>query len=267
MTPLAGLGIWIWELDKCERGNLAVIAAKAKACGVSHVIVKAGEEATNGQVTPALVATLRGAGIECAAWWYSRPTAIASQCALLEDLVQRCGVRHIVQDAEKEWDTPDQRPLGAELAQRIRQAIGADCYFADAAWARPALHGGYFPYAEFGGICNARSPQLYWQLAKPDPCGAFLAQADAEWAKIAPAQLICPTGSPVDYTGAVHAPLSETAAFLDRYAGGQSCSLWSWQHLSTLEWQLLATRARAATAIVGELVALEGEPPPTEDGT
>src|ERR1700727_1085950 len=64
MTPLTGLGVWIWEFGKCERGSVAVISAKAKACGVSHVIVKAGEERANGQVTPGLVAgrPARGGG-------------------------------------------------------------------------------------------------------------------------------------------------------------------------------------------------------------
>ena len=30
MTPLTGLGIWIWELPKCEGGNVPAILAKAK---------------------------------------------------------------------------------------------------------------------------------------------------------------------------------------------------------------------------------------------
>jgi hypothetical protein len=56
---LSGLGIWIWQLALCERGDPAAIAAKAKRSGVSWVTVKSGDSRPNGQVTPQFVDALR----------------------------------------------------------------------------------------------------------------------------------------------------------------------------------------------------------------
>lgn len=255
MTPLTGLGIWIWDLPQCEGGDLRAIAAKAKRCGISWVCVKAGEKSLDAQFTPALVAALRTEGIECAAWWYSHPSSVDSELAYLRVLVERCGVRHLVLDAEEPWEREpndwstvrDWRAQAAAFAARLREAVGPDVFLADAPWARPRSHGGPFPYAQFGAVMDARMPQFYWHLAavEGEPYAHFVATADAQWAETAPGSLVCPIGSCVDAQGVRHAPVSELAAFLDRYADRAACSLWSWQHLNAAEWALLAQRARA----------------------
>src|SRR5438128_1152461 len=104
---LSGLGVWIWELARCEGGDPAAIARKAIRCGVSWVTVKSGDARPTGQVTPALVNELRAGGIECAAWFYSVPGAAetAAQLALVRHLVDVCGVRDIFIDAEIEWES------------------------------------------------------------------------------------------------------------------------------------------------------------------
>jgi hypothetical protein len=56
---------------------------------------------------------------------------------------------------------------------------------------------------------------------------------------------VCPVGCTVDYRGMLHGPVSEFAAFLDRYSGRAAMSIWSWQHLNAAEWALLAERANA----------------------
>lgn len=258
MTPLTGLGIWIWALPQCEGGDPRAIAAKAKRCGVSWVCVKAGEKSRDAQFTPALVAALRTEGIECAAWWYSHPSSVDSELAYLRVLVERCGVRHLVLDAEEPWEREpndwskvrDWRAEAAAFATRLRETVGPDVFLADAPWARPRSHGGPFPYAQFGAVMDARMPQFYWELAEAEgePYAHFIAQADEQWASITastPGVPVCPIGSLVDAKGVRHAPLSELAAFLDRYAARPAVSLWSWQHLNAAEWALLEQRQRA----------------------
>lgn len=250
MTPLAGLGLWIWELARCERGDPDDIAARCARAGVGHVITKVGEESPNGQVTRRLVEGLRARGVECAIWWYCRPRSMDAQIAMLLDARDRSGVRQIVMDAEKEWDLPDQRATAGQFATRLRAALGDDVWLADAPWARPVSHRAPFPYREFGAVMNARMPQFYWELAEAqgEPFVHFVATADLEWAQTAPGQVICPAGSCVDYTGARHCPPGELAAFLDRYAGRPSCSVWSWQHLDAAEWAVLEQREQARRA-------------------
>lgn len=251
MIPLTGLGIWIWELRACERGDAAAIAAKARRAGVSFVVVKAGEETSNGQVTAGLVNDLRVGGLECAIWWYCRPRSFDSQLAMLKGLQDTAGVRHFVMDAEREWDSPDQRALAGQFAQRLRTTLGPDAFLADAPWARPLSHGSPFPYAAFGAVMDARMPQFYWELAEAEgeAYPHFIEAADAQWAATAADAVICPTLSTVNKDGTKHAPISELALALDRYAARSGVSLWSWQHLSPAEWALLEERAMRPNAI------------------
>jgi hypothetical protein len=252
MKPLTGLGIWIWELGACEGGSIAGIAAKARKSGVAWVAIKAGESNSNGQVTTDRVKAIRDAGLECAAWWYSRPGSTTGERALLQTLVDVQGVRHLIQDAEEEWETVkgpngkpvphDFRPDAKAFATQVRAALGADVFIADAPWARPQTHGGTFPYAEFGAMVDARFPQFYWEGSGiPQP--NFLQQADEQWAPLDTVARTSPVGSPVDGTGTKRCPVSEVGAFLDRYAGRAARSLWSWQHLDAAEWALLQQRA------------------------
>lgn len=253
MTNLTGLGIWVWELSHCERGNIDAIITKAQRCGVSWLCVKAGDKTSNGQVTKALVDRLRASGIDCAAWWYSHPSSVDSELTYLSDLVTKAGIRHLIMDAEEPWEreptdwtkTHDWRHEAASYASSLRAAVGPDVYLADAPWARPKSHGGPFPYAEFGDVMDARHPQLYWRLAEVggETYDRFIAQADLQWAERAPGETICPVGSTVDAQGITHAPLAELGQFLDRYAARPAVSLWSWQHLNAAEWQLLEERA------------------------
>lgn len=267
-NALSGLGIWIWELSRCEGGSLGRILARCDRAGVAWVAVKCGEKTSNGQVTRALVDGLRAGGIECAAWWYSHPSSVGAELAYLTDHVQRIGVRHLILDAEEPWEreptdwkiSRDWRRQAAAFAQDLRAAVGPDVFLADAPWARPQSHGSPFPYIEFGAVMDARMPQFYWQLAAPEPAPHFLTAADRQWAQLEPFERVWPAGSPVDFTGAHHAPVSEIAAFLDRYAARPAVSLWSWQHLSPAEWALLEQRARARRA---DPAPPEPEPEPT----
>src|SRR5262249_51265018 len=161
-----GLGIWISEWNRCEGGDLRAIAAKAAASGVSWVAIKAGESTSNGQVTRARVEALRASGIECAAWWDSRPANAADEVALLGDLVSNQGVRHLIQHAELEWESVaaatgervlhDFRMEATAFATEVRSAVGSDVFVADTPWARPKSHRAKFPYAEFGAMTDAR---------------------------------------------------------------------------------------------------------------
>jgi hypothetical protein len=243
-----GLWIWIWELAKCEEGNVPALLAKAKRVGAAGVILKCGENGPGvEQVTPALVKAFADAGIGLAVWWYCRPWCFDGQIAMLK-AVRAMGVTAFVMDAEKEWDAPDQRVGAGGHAQRIRAALGPDVFLADAPWSRPKKHGGFFPYAEFGAVMNARCPQFYWELAEVagEPQAPFLADCDAEWAETDAVRPICPALCSVNEDGSVHAPVSELAYALDRYARRDSVSIWSWQHLSAAEWALLEKRAAAA---------------------
>lgn len=240
-APLTGLGIWIWELAKCEGGDLDKIAQRCLSAGVFWVAIKAGGSSSNGQVTRARVEQLRAAGIEVAAWWYSVPgrEEAIGQYALLRDLVNVHGVHHLVMDAEIEWEQHGDRRLEAlGFAQGLRRIIGPETYLADAPWPIVNAHP-TFPWTEFGSIVDARMDQLYWPLSQT-PFLAFAERADRQWANRHDVR--CPIGCMVDYSGTRHAPIADLTAFLDRYRDAPARSLWSWQHISADEWAVLEER-------------------------
>ncbi len=46
-TALAGQGMWIWYLSASDGGNVAAIAAQAKAAGVGTLLIKSSDGSTN----------------------------------------------------------------------------------------------------------------------------------------------------------------------------------------------------------------------------
>lgn len=259
-TPLLGLGVWIWELQRCESGDLDRLIDRATLSGVSWVAIKAGEDRPNGQITRQRVEYMQSAGIDVAAWWYCVPgaTDTISQLAMLKELAEIHGVQHLICDAEIEWEEHgDRRPEAATFAQAIRRAVGPDVYLADAPWPIVSAHPTW-PWGEFGSVVDARMDQSYW-MQSGQPFATFAGRADANWEK-RPQDVRCPIGCTVNYSGTQHAPLSELGAFLDRYADNPARSLWSWQHLSANEWALLAERAKRP-APPGE--SFPPDPPPS----
>ena len=256
-TSLSGLGLWIWRLKACEGGNIPAMCAKAQAAGIKWVAIKAGNDTANGQVTASTANAFRANGIEVAAWWYSRPTTTDQELALLEDLVKNQEIRHVVIDAETEWESMSQngkvasfdwRRRAADFARSIRNVIGSDTFFADAPWFIPRAHP-LFPFNEFGSIAQGRFPQAYYGVAELDgnqPQMKYLAEGDLSWASSTVP--VSPIVSPVNEYGTRHAPIEELGWAVDRYAMRPSPSIWSWDSLSEQEWSLLRFKAAANAA-------------------
>src|SRR5919199_991226 len=91
LDPIRGIGLYVWELNGCEGGNVAAITQRLKNANVAWVAVKAadGAAAFPGW-TAALVAQIKAAGIRCLGWQYiygsadGRPAGeIAAACRAL----------------------------------------------------------------------------------------------------------------------------------------------------------------------------------------
>ena len=73
---LAGKGIYIWQVQECENGDVAQIARQAREAGLRHVLVKVadGVHAYPGdaheRMTSDAIDALRVAGVEVWGWGF-----------------------------------------------------------------------------------------------------------------------------------------------------------------------------------------------------
>jgi hypothetical protein len=260
VTPLTGLGVWVWKLDHCFGGNIPAMVAQAQRAGVSWVAIKAADGGTRlSQFKEDVVNAFRANGIEVAAWWYSRPKSATEELIMLHQILSM-GVQHFIMDAELEWESEmvirstkdgtsvamtivhDWRSEAAKMAAGIRKIIGPEMFFADAPWWITRAHR-MFPFNEFGAICNARMPQAYYAMAEEggESASKYLADGDLLWA--ASGVPVYPILSPVNGDATRHASLVEFDTALDRYVGRGATSIWSWDSMSRSEWSVLEKRA------------------------
>lgn len=157
----SGRGLYIWRLDKCERGNLSAILARCQRAGIRWVAVKAGNGGHRwSQFTKELVDAFHGAGIDVWGWSYDVPGCASDQAAVIQH-VQACGADGFVTDSEIEWEhcrNPDDE--AARYLQAIESAAPGFPRM-DAPW--PIIKGHpLFPFTAFSKGVSARCAQVYW---------------------------------------------------------------------------------------------------------
>ena len=96
--------MWIWELRNADGGDVAAIAARARAAGISTVFVKSSDGAANrwAQFNPELVAALKANGLRACAWQYVYGNDPLGEASLGADAIAD-GADCLVIDAESEY--------------------------------------------------------------------------------------------------------------------------------------------------------------------
>ena len=120
--PPNGRAMWIWYVSRSAGGNLAAIAADARAAGVDTLIVKAADGVTPwSQFNRRLVSTFRAHGLHVCAWQYvygAHPVAEAAAGAR----AARTGAQCLIIDAEAQYEG---RYASAQIyLHRLRAAVG-----------------------------------------------------------------------------------------------------------------------------------------------
>jgi hypothetical protein len=248
--------MFIWQWSQCEKGDVDAIIAKAKRCGISWVAVH-----MTADCLPH-VAALRAAGLYVAAWSYCVPGQLETAAWIANAVACRINfkVDAILPDCEIEWETrkdadgnvhpSDRRPEAKVFADRLRAALGDDCFIGNCgAWQWPSRHGVYPDHA-FGAFWDAGMPERYWTMfSSTEPASAALDESEKEWADKMNAgayKTLIPIGSAFDGSGNGGQPLrpSDVSDFLDRQ---ETCALWSWQHVPPIIWALLEQRAQTVS--------------------
>ncbi|MDE3130515.1 MAG: peptidoglycan-binding protein, partial [Acidobacteriota bacterium] len=153
--------MWIWELQRSSRGNIAAIVAQAKRYGIGAVYVKSSDGTSYWpQFSRTLVASLHRAGLRVCAWQYVygiRPVAEAN----LAYRAALAGANCLVIDAESQYQA--KYPAAQTYIARLRKLLGRRFPVGLAGFPYVDYHLS-FPYSVFLGPGGAQYnlPQMYW---------------------------------------------------------------------------------------------------------
>ncbi|HZQ99000.1 MAG TPA: hypothetical protein VFC93_09310 [Chloroflexota bacterium] len=156
---MTGLGMFIWYVSGAEAGRADAICARARAVGLSYVLVKCGDGAQPWrQFTPELVAALKAGGLEVYGWGYCYGDDVGGELAVAE----RClaaGADGYVADVEAEyegkWREAERFADGlADLRARHGSLIGYSPL--------PVVdYHQSLPYAQLNRVADVVLPQFY----------------------------------------------------------------------------------------------------------
>jgi peptidoglycan hydrolase-like protein with peptidoglycan-binding domain len=234
-----GNGMWIWQLEKSEGGDVDRIAARAAAAGISTVFVKAGDGTTPwDQFSPLLVGALHAHGLKACAWQYvygSSPSAEASVAAA----AVHAGADCFVIDAESQYE--GRYKSAQTYMNALRAAVGASYPIGLTSFPYVDYHPN-LPYSVFlapGTGAQANLPQAYWKDigGSVDTISAHTLAHNRIYQTP-----IAPLGQTYD-----DPPASDLARFRQLWAayGAQGLSWWSWQATDSAHWTALNAPAPA----------------------
>ncbi len=161
-TALAGQGMWIWYLSASDGGNVASIAAQAKAAGVGTLLIKSSDGSTNywSQFSKKLVEEVHAQGLKVCAWQYVYGTNPVGEAELGAKAVAE-GAECLVIDAETQYE--GLYGAAQTYIDTLRAKIGPAYPLALASFPYVNYHPS-FPYSVFLGPNGAQFnvPQMYW---------------------------------------------------------------------------------------------------------
>lgn len=232
------VGMWMWDVNKSEGGDVAKIVRRCKRVGLGHVLIKTNDGAGdyNGTLEP-LVSALKAAGVHVWAWQYTYGRTPEEEANAFARRALALGVNGVCVDAETEYES---RPVAAEAYMHQLRAQVRPLPIAVSSFYLPEYHPG-FPWHQFLGKSDFAMPQVYWYAHDP------VTAVQASWRQysqyISPAKII-PTGAA--YREATGDP-SNIGKFLTAAAqlGARMVNFWSWQSATAAMWAQITRPAVA----------------------
>ncbi len=218
--PLKGKGYFLWQILKSDGGDAGRIAARAKAAGLTHILIKIADGATWAynydpvrkiDYIPPVAAALRSAGIRVWGWHYVRGDDPVGEARLAVQRTKALGLDGYVIDAETEYKQPGKKVAAQRFMQELRAGlpslpIGLSSY------RYPQLHY-QLPYTQFLERCDFAMPQVYFEFAhNPED---QLERSVAQYQALRPARPIFVTGPTYNHNAWRPSP-DEVTRFLRR---------------------------------------------------
>jgi hypothetical protein len=245
-----GKGMWIWQPDQAEAGDVAGIVARAQSAGLTHLYVRTGSSVDGiqgGEFLNDLLPAAHAAGLRILAWDFP----------YLDDVgvdVDRAlqAIRYVTPSGDRldgfsaDIETPAEYvALTPESAlaygAALREGVGPNYpLIATVPRPSPARQSDY-PYTEVVQYFDAVAPMVYWIDVSP-------ADATAEAMDFLGAfgKPVLPIGQAYDGSAEGGPPGTPSPADIDAFIntsrehGAAGVSFWSWQHASDDTWSTIA---------------------------
>lgn len=167
---IGGKGFFLWQIQKCENGDVKKIAKLAYQAGFSHVIIKV----ANGtgkynydwenhiDLCPDLVAALRENGVEPWGWHYVFGEDPIREAQVAIQRVKELDLKGYVINAEAHYKQQMYRREAADHFMRnLRKGVGKSISLALSSYRFPSMHP-EIPWDQFLRECDINMPQVYW---------------------------------------------------------------------------------------------------------
>jgi hypothetical protein len=244
-SPFDGAGMWIWYLADSDGGNLAAIAAQAKAAGITTLFIKSSDGPSDfwAQFTPALVQTIHSLGLDVCAWQYVYGADPAGEAAMGAEAVAD-GADCLVIDAESSYEDTGGYWAAQTYMTDLRAAIGPNYPVGLTSFPYVNEHP-TLPYSVFLGAGGAQFnlPQIYWKDIGTTPDAAYEQTYIENRIYGRP---IVPIGQ--SYGGVEPSQMTRFRQLAYAY-GAIGFSFYSWQATSTAGWAALDTPITPATNV------------------
>ncbi|GAB4570570.1 MAG: hypothetical protein Kow0077_05000 [Anaerolineae bacterium] len=249
---LAGKGIFIWEVQKCENGDAHRMAALARAAGMTHVVLKLSDGTFDFPLptrdpggalelkTDEAIRACKAAGL--AVWslahCYGKDAAMEAHRAASR--VLRWRLDGLVINPQAQYT--GQHARARELMATLRSDLGRDRLIAFSVFRNPdvldppsAPLSSRFPIDEFVAQCDLLMPQVFWIARDGGDPAATLRENFQQFRQRYPDLPYVPTGAAF---GQHYGTLAWTAtpAQIDQFLNQaraldlQAVNFWSWQH-------------------------------------
>lgn len=244
---LAGKGMMIWQLPRCEDGSPEKIALAAKQAGLTHVIIKIAngmlaynvDRNNNQDLLPPVIRALKAKGIDVWGWHYIYGHNVIGEARIAIQRVKQLRLDGYVIDAEIEYKQRGMDKKAEEFMKMIRPAL-SNIPIALSSYRYPKYHP-ELPWKQFLSYCDYNMPQVYWEQAHT--AASQLERSYEQFKVVGPNRKFVPTGAFYKTNGWLPTP-QDIQDFLRKSAdlGLKAANFYTWDHKKYLldQWNTLA---------------------------
>ncbi len=246
-----GRGMWLWQPEMVEGGNVAAIVERAASAGLTHLYVRTGSswQGFHGAAfLDQLLAPAHAAGLRVYGWDFPNFADVGADIARASAAIGYTTpdghrIDGFVPDIETASEGTNLSPENAAAyGNGLRAAAGLG-YPLIVCVPRPSeiMVNGRFPYAEAVAPFDAIAPMVYWLNRQPDTDVAGALTYLAQFGKP-----VIPVGQAYDGGPEGGRPGPPPAEEIQRFLataeahGASGVSFWSWQHATEEFWSTYA---------------------------